>query len=93
MQTASTSIPERRFTTHQLAKLLEITSEVDCECPNHLSRLVESLVAFENYSSDCESRDDHDRELHAFLHRETAKARALMEVALQELVEAEGISV
>ena len=87
------SIAERRFSTEQLAHLLEISSGVDCECPNHLAGLVERLVAFEDYSAGCEDKNEADRELHALLHRETAKARAIMELALVELVRAEGLAV
>ncbi len=83
--------PKRRFSTEQLAKLLEISPEIDCECPNHLSRIVDGLVAFEEYSADCESRDPEDQQLHAYLHQETAKARTIMETALAELVRFEKI--
>ena len=82
---------ERRFSTHQLAKLLEISSEVDCECPNHLARIVDGLVAFEVYCANCESRNPQDQELHALLHRETSKARAIMEQALETLIKVESI--
>ena len=85
--------PARRFTPQQLAKLLEVTSKVECECPNHLSGIVAGLVAFEDYSADCENRHEEDRELHAFLHTETGRARAIMENALQRLLETEGIEI
>ena len=85
------SVPDRRFSARQLAHLLEITSSVDCECPNHLSKLVESLVAFEDYSKDCESRDAEDREIHAMLYRTTARARGVMEEALIVLMQHENI--
>lgn len=91
METQSFTPPERLFSVEQLARLLEITSEVDCECPNHLSRIVDGLLAFEEYSANCESRDAEDAALHAYLHKETAKARAIMETALVELVRFEKI--
>lgn len=83
--------PPRRFTPAQLGRLMEIQSVVDCECPNHLSQLVSSLTAFERYSAQCEDRDDADAEVHGMLHRETGRARALMEEALARLVAHEGI--
>lgn len=85
--------PARRYSPQQLAKLLEIVSQVECECPNHLSRIVVGLVAFEDYSADCENRNEQDRELHAFLYAETGRARAIMENALQRLLETEGIEI
>ncbi len=91
MDTQPFTPPERQFSVEQLARLLEITSEVDCECPNHLSRIVDGLLAFEEYSAGCESRNAEDQALHALLYRETAKARAIMEAALVELVRFEKI--
>jgi hypothetical protein len=82
----------RRFTREQLGRLAEISTAIDCECPHHLSQLVSSLVAFEEYSARCESRDDEDAAMHRLLHRETGRARALMEEALAELVAHENIA-
>jgi len=83
----------RRFDDAQLARLLELTSAVDCECPNHLSSLITGLVAFEAYARDCESRDDLDAEQHRRLAAGTGEARARMEELLVELCEHEEISV
>ncbi len=83
--------PPRQFTPSQIGRLLEIRPKVNCECPNHLASLVSSLVAFENYSAMCENRNAADAELHAILHAETSKARAIMEGALAQLIQAENI--
>ena len=83
--------PARRFTAAQLLKLTRIESAVDCECPHHMAQVVQTLSAFELYSAQCENRNDEDAELHAYLHRATAQARAQMEEALAHLVEAEGL--
>jgi maltooligosyltrehalose synthase len=56
-----------------------------------LVQLVTSLVAFETYSQECESRNSDDAALHAFLHAATARARATLESALARVVEAEDI--
>ena len=84
---------ERRFDDAQLARLLEVSTAIDCECPNHLSSLVTGLVAFEQYSRNCESRDEADAEQHRRLAEGTAEARAAMEQLLAELCEHEGIQV
>jgi hypothetical protein len=81
----------QRFTPDQLGRLMEIASGVQCECPNHLAQLVSGLQAFENYSKQCENRDDKDREIHALLYRQTAAARDVMEEALSALVKHERI--
>ncbi len=84
-------IPARRFDDEQIARLREVRSAVDCECPNHLSGLIASLVAFERYSAACESRTPDDAALHALLHRGTAEARASMEDLLVRVCEQDGI--
>lgn len=81
----------RRYTGDELATLSRIESGIDCECPQHLASLVAELTAFEIYSAGCANRDDDDRELHEYLHRTTAAARAAIEEALARVIEAEGI--
>lgn len=83
----------QRFTPDQLGKLMEIASGVQCECPNHVAQLVSGLQAFENYSKQCENKNDKDREIHALLYRQTAAARDVMEEALAALVKHERIQV
>ncbi len=84
---------ERRFDDAQLARLLELTTAIDCECPNHLSSLITGLVAFEEYSLTCESKGEVDAIQHRRLAQGTAEARARMEQLLFELCAHEGISV
>ena len=83
----------RRFSRDQLARLLEISSTIQCECPNHLSKLVSELIAFEDYARDCESKSVSDREMHGRLYRTTVEARAKMEEALAALLVYERIEV
>ena len=80
-----------RFSAEQLGRLQEIASSVDCECPNHLATLVTSLQGFEAYSAKCENKGEKDAAIHAMLHRETRRARVLMEDALSQLLVHEGI--
>ncbi|MFL5351666.1 hypothetical protein [Archangium sp.] len=80
-----------RYSPEQLGVLLEVSSAVQCECPNHLSQIVSGLQAFEEYSKHCENRNEADRQVHALLYRYTAAARAVMEEALTALVKHENI--
>ena len=89
----SGEVAARRFTQQQLARLARISTSIDCECPHHLAQLVSDLSAFEVYSANCASKDQEDAALHAYLHRTTAEARALIEVALEKVAHAEGIDV
>jgi len=83
--------PPRLFSNTQLANLSQITTTLKCECPHHMSGIIETLVAFEEYSTRCENQTTQDAALHAYLHVMTAKARWLMEIALEKLAEVEDI--
>ncbi len=87
-----TEIAERTFDNREIATLMTIDSVVDCECPQHLARLLASLYGFEEYSKECENRNDEDAAMHAFLHQTTARARMMMEEAMRELMRFEGIN-
>lgn len=84
-------IPARLYTRDQLTRMARQSSTVECECPRHLVDLVVNLTAFEAYSANCENRHPADAALHAYLHETTARARELIEHALQRVVLAEGI--
>ncbi len=86
-------IPERLYDADQLMRLTHVASAVECECPQHMAGLLQSLSAFETYSQECEDRNPEDAILHAFLHRTTAHVRRIMEEALRHLVRVEGIRV
>ncbi len=83
-------VPRRRFNDVELAQLARTSTTVECECPKHTADLVQNLCAFEEYSAQCENRNDQDAALHNYLYHMTAKARAIMEEALGTLAEAEG---
>jgi hypothetical protein len=85
--------PPRLFDDRQLAIAAGASTTIRCECPHHLADLIISMARFEQYSTECESRSRDDAALHAYLHVTTARARALLEEALQKLIEIEGIDV
>ncbi len=90
---ASGSNPAPRFTRAQLGKLIEIQSAVQCECPNHVGELVAGLMAFEAYAEACENQNPKDARVHRMLADRTGRARLIMEDALSELIEHEGIEI
>lgn len=90
-ESTAEKIEPRRFTSQQLATLIQASTAIDCECPHHLAQLVGDLNAFEVYSARCENRDEKDAELHRYLHQTTARARSLIEVALERVAREEGI--
>lgn len=85
------AIEPRRFTQHQLTELSNTSSTIECECPQHLAQLVGALSAFEIYSANCANRDEKDAALHRYLHRTTARARSLIEQALERVAREEGL--
>ena len=84
--------PARRFDDAALAQLAAASSAVACECPRHLTELVQQLAHFETYSAECVQRSPADAVLHADLMQVAGTARAMMEAALVRLAEAEGIA-
>ena len=91
LPTVGEALPPRRFDDATLSAVTRLPTGIRCECPRHLADLLFRLNAFEAYSADCENRNEADAALHAHLHRETAKARALLEEALAFLVRCEEI--
>jgi DNA-binding transcriptional MerR regulator len=83
--------PERLYDDSQLARLRELRSSIDCECPNHLASIITNLVAFERYSHRCMNEQPDDSEMHGELARGTAHARSLVEQMLTRLCHHDGI--
>lgn len=83
--------PEHIFNPSQLNKLSNVSTAIDCECPKHISELIQSLCAFESYSQQCENRNEEDAALHRRIYLQTAKARYTMEKMLQQVIDAENI--
>lgn len=86
------TIAPRRYDAQMLARIATASNTVRCACPHHLVELISKLVAFEQYSADCESRNLEDAALHSLLHATTANARAMIEEALAWVVEQEKIN-
>jgi len=90
-QTPKPSLPPKRFSATQLARVVSMKGTIACECPNHLADLIVSLNAFEQYSGECANRNDKDAIIHAQLQASTAQARVILEDSLARLIEKEGI--
>ena len=81
----------RRYDNKTLAEIAMASVALNCECPHHIADLLVRLGNFEIYSAECESRSPADAALHQYLAQITGNARAMMEIALERVVEAEGI--
>ncbi len=84
--------PRRRFDNKALAEIATTSVALNCECPHHIADLLVRLGNFETYSAECESRSPADAALHQYLAQITGNARAMMEIALERVVESEGIA-
>ncbi len=82
----------RRFADADLARIAATSASDDCDCAGHLVDLILAVTAFESYSQVCEIRRARDAALHADLHARAARARALLESALERVVFAEGLA-
>ncbi len=84
-------IPERIFSSSDLARITMISGRINCECPQHLASLLTTLTSFESYSEECRVRYPEDARVHAFLAVSAGRARAIMEEALDHLIKAENL--
>jgi len=81
----------RRYDDTTLSDIAGLSSTVACECPRHVADLLMQLSHFEAYSAECSSRSREDAELHRYLQRASAAARAIFEVALERIAVHEGL--
>ena len=85
------SSTDRLLTNQDLVNIVAAGSTINCECPRHLSDLINKLTSFEKYSSECEARNSKDAEIHKELESTSAKSRYLLEEVLIKLAKVEGI--
>jgi hypothetical protein len=84
-------VPPRRWGDAALADFGSRSSTMACECPRHMAELLVQLSHFEAYSAECEHRHAADAELHAYLRKVAAAARAHFEAALEHVALHEGL--
>ena len=81
-----------RFSTEELARIADMNAGLQCECPNHIAKLLMDISAFEQYSNGCVDEDPAEAALHKRLGNLSAQARALMEDALIAVAAADGLA-
>ena len=77
----------RMFNQAQLDEARKLRSRINCECPQHITSLIEQLSEFETYSSECGVDDWQDAAVHATIYALTSQARWLMEKALDTVAQ------
>lgn len=83
--------PAPQFNVDVLTTLTTTINKVNCECPRHLAEILLMVGSFERYSAHCASRDPEDAKLHQDLARTTGQARSILEGAMEQLMQAEGL--
>jgi DNA-binding transcriptional MerR regulator len=91
LQPGAEPVPSRRWDDAALADFARLSPTMACECPRHLAELLMQLSHFEAYSAECAHRSAADAELHAYLRRVAAIARARFEAALEHVALHEGL--
>ena len=84
-------IPPRKYDDIELMRVANISTNVLCECPKHVSEIITQLASFEQYSHECLNNSTEDAHLHAYLRSVSGSARALFESALEMVAKHEGI--
>jgi DNA-binding transcriptional MerR regulator len=77
----------RMFDEAQLNEARKLKSRINCECPQHITSLIEQLADFEAYSAECSVEDWQDAAVHATIYALTSQARWLMEKALDTVAQ------
>lgn len=81
----------QRFSTEELGRIAAMSPGLQCECPNHIAKLLMDITSFEHYSKECVDTDPAERALHQKLGEISSQARALFEDALVAVATADGI--
>ncbi len=84
-------VQERLFNNLTLKKLVSLNPALDCECPNHIAKLILDICAFEDYCKNCEDSDPIQKKTHADLGHLSGLARMKLEEALIEVAKADDI--
>lgn len=84
-------VAPRRFDDQALAAIMAAGNRLSCECPRHLSEVLMMVGSFERYSAQCAARNREDARLHRELELASARARMVLETAMERLALAEGL--
>jgi len=85
------SVAPPRFDDEALATIAASGNSITCECPRHLSELLQMVGSFERYSAQCANRNPEDARLHSQLELAAGQARVVLENAMVALAIADGL--
>jgi DNA-binding transcriptional MerR regulator len=79
------------FDPEQLSHIANMMPSLNCECPNHIAKLLIDINGFEKYCMQCVDDDPSQSSLHGQLADMTAHARSIFEDALRAVALADGL--
>lgn len=71
--------------------VLKHTEILECACPQHLLKVIESIRAFQEYETSCIIRYPKDQEIHSWLLEESKKMEKHATETLVNLMQQESI--
>ena len=80
----------RSYGDDELLAASQLQRLLNCECPRHIVDLVQALVQFEQYSTECSVENWQDAAVHSSIYAYTNQARYLMEKALKAVIDERG---
>ena len=84
---------ESLFSRKVLERLVNLSPSLECECPNHIAKILIEVTAFEDYCWSCKDSDPHQKALHELLGSLSGQARMKFEEALFRVADADGIDI
>ncbi len=77
----------RQFDENALIEAEALSSQLNCECPPHLTDLIRRLGAFEEYSQTCGAENWKQAAVHACVYAYANQARYFIEKALRAVLD------
>ncbi|MCA1908863.1 MAG: hypothetical protein LDL39_10935 [Magnetospirillum sp.] len=81
---------EQRFTTEQLAKIIDEATIYMCACPAQVAEQIIKLRDMVRYQEDCQTRQDTDSVVHRTIATAGMRSLQILEDCLDQVLEIEG---
>lgn len=79
------------LTEESKAKILKHTEIMECACPQHLLKVVDSIRSFQEYETSCIIRYPKDAEIHSWLLEQSKQLEKMATDTIVELMKKEGV--
>lgn len=70
--------------------IIDRASEVECECPHHLLKVIEAINDFQEYETNCLINDLKQRDIHEWLLEKSHELELTVSKIIIELMQKEG---